>query len=264
MDKKCIYFDITKKEQDSAIRYLLGAILKTRSNEGIPSNKKTFDEDVNVYLAHLLFAVSLPQYHEMAEPYLSNDTNEVMRWVRDSKDRTIRYFIYKVNADHMLIHSAIFNDLSPKSKVMFRRSKRHFRELAKLYYDQAASYHKRIYRKRTAVGDVLNKLAQHYDMYQRLLTVVKRDYFQFIESFRDQAFKGFTHELNSYEREFKLKKTMDEFLERYAKWLETKNPELEAEIIQLSRILSQLDPQFHFDVSKFKSKRGDEGEKKAA
>ena len=61
----CLYFDITNQERDSAIRYLLGAIMQTRQASNFPSNYYTFDEDVNVYLAHLLFAISLPEYHEI-------------------------------------------------------------------------------------------------------------------------------------------------------------------------------------------------------
>src|SRR3990167_4322642 len=92
--ENCLYFDISKQERDSAIRYLLGSILKSREESHFPSNYYTFDEDVNVYLAHLLFAVSLPEYHEMAAPYLSLDTSDVLNWVRATEDRTLRYFIF--------------------------------------------------------------------------------------------------------------------------------------------------------------------------
>lgn len=245
----CLYFDITKQERDSAIRYLLGAILKSRSENNFPSNYYTFDEDVNVYLAHLLFAVSLPEYHEMAEPYLSLETSDVLKWVRATEDRTIRYFIFKVNADHLLVHSTIFDDLSRKTHhKIFRRSAKHYSELAKLYYDQAAAYHKRIYRKRTGVGEVLEKLSRYFEAYQDLLKTVRREYFDFVTSFRDQAFLEFTKQLKQFENDFQRKIKLDEFLDLYAHWLETKNPALRKSIEEVVGELRHLDPHFSFDA----------------
>ena len=257
MSDNCLYFDMTKQERDSAIRYLLGAIIKCRTEEQIPSNYYTFDEDVNVYLAHLLFAVSLPEYHEMAGPYLSKESSDILNWVNATEDHTIRYFIFKVNADHLLIHTAIFNDLVGGSRQKFFRSSRnHYHELAKLYYDQAAAYHKRIYRKKTGIGDVLGKLSHYYPVYQGLLSHVRREYFNFVNNFKDQVFHYFVQEMNDYENQLNRKTKMDRFLDLYAQWLETKNPGLEEEIIQVVSELEALDPQFHFDVNQYLHRRG--------
>ena len=257
-----LYFDITKQERDSAIRYLLGSIIKCRKEHNFPSNYYTFDEDVNVYLAHLLFAVSLPEYHEMAEPYLSLDTSDILRWVRATEDRTIRYFIFKVNADHILVHTAIFDDIAGKQdKKLLRRSQKHFQELAQLYYDQAAQYHQRIYRKQTGVGEVLQKMARYFEAYQNLLKHVRRDYFCFMNSFRDQVFNHFMKEMKGYERETEKKRKLDEFLEVYGRWLNTREAELEAEIQRRVAELKHLDSEFTFDLTKL---QGDNDERKCA
>ncbi|MCM8774933.1 MAG: hypothetical protein NC930_01045 [Candidatus Omnitrophica bacterium] len=248
-EDNCLYFDITKQERDSAIRYLLGAIINTRQKCGFPSNRYVYDEDVNIYLAHLLFAVSLPEYHEMAEPYLSNETSDILRWVRATEDRTIRYFIFKVNADHILVDSAIFDNLNRGlGDKIFKYSEKHYQEVGKLYYDQAAAYHKRIYRKKTGVGEVLEKLAHYFENYQRMLKEVRREYFQFLNSFRDQAFHYFLKEIQQYENDISKKVKLDRFLDLYGNWLETKNPELKTEIISLVTELRRLDPNFTFDT----------------
>lgn len=248
MKDNCLYFDITKQERDSAIRYLLGAIIKCRREKDIPSNLYVFDEDVNIYLAHLLFAFSLPEYHEMAEPYLSLESSDILNWVRATEDRTIRYFIFKVNADHLLIHTAVFNDLPKHNRnKFFKKPEQHYWELARLYYDQAAAYNKRIYRKKTGVGDVLQKLSQYFDTYQRLLRLVRREYFSFVTSFRDQAFHYFMRKLEKYEVEFQKKNKMDHFLDLYGRWLETKDRRLESEIGRVVEELKSLDPNFRFD-----------------
>ena len=47
MKDNCLFFDISKQERESAIRYLLGAILNCRRESNFPSNYYVFDEDVN-------------------------------------------------------------------------------------------------------------------------------------------------------------------------------------------------------------------------
>ncbi len=262
----CLYFDITSQERDSAIRYLLGAIITSRQKSNFPSNCYVYDEDVNIYLAHLLFAVSLPEYHEMAEPYLSLETSDVLRWVRATEDRTLRYFIFKVNADHFLIHTSVFEDLPVHSPhKIFKRSEKYYREVAKLYYDQAAAYHKRIYRKKTGVGEVLEKLSRYYDSYQQILVEMRREYFCFLNSFRDQAFRQFMKEIKTYEKDFVVKNKMDSFLDFYAQWLETRDVRIKPMIVRLAAELKQIDPEFRFDSEQLQEKPGDwDEERKSA
>jgi hypothetical protein len=249
-NENCLYFDVTKQERDSAIRYLLGAIIKCRRDNNFPSNYYTFDEDVNVYLAHLLFAISLPEYHDMADPYLSTDTSDILKWVRGTEDRTIRYFIFKVNADHILMHSAIFDDLAPKGNKFFKKSSKHYRELAQLYYDQAALYHSRIYRKKTGVGEVLEKISKYFDAYQGLLKIVRREYFDFMNHFRDQAFTHFVKEVRSFEDDFKKREKVDSFLDLYAQWRMTHDPDLKIKIEGLVDEIKRVDSGFQFDITR--------------
>ena len=266
MNDNCLFFDISKQERESAIRYLLGAILNCRKESKFPSNQYVFDEDVNVYLAHLLFAVSLPEYHDMAEPYLSMETSSVIQWVKGTEDRTIRYFIFKVNADHILLHTAVFDDLTggKNKQKFFKRSADHYRELAQLYYDQAASYHARIYRKKTGVGEVLEKISRYFDLYQGLLKMVRREYFNFMNSFRDQAFTHFMKEMRRFETEMTKQQKVDLLLDMYGEWLKTKNPELKGRIQELVDQIHEVDSNFYFDINRAIDEGGMGDERKCA
>lgn len=245
MSKSFLYFDVDRNERDSAIRYLLGAILRSRSEVGVDRVIDEFDEDVNIYLAHLLFAVALPEYHELAEPYLSNESSDVLRSIKGTEDRTIRYFIFKVNADHLLVHLALFDDLAAGGRRgILQKSPKHFSELARLYYEQAAGYHARIYRKKTGVGDVLNKLSRHFNEYSEVLKLVRRDYLHFVTRFGDEAFDQFMQKLNHYERESSKKAKTDRFLDLYSQWLRTKDPLLKQEIRRVLRDIRYSDPEF--------------------
>ena len=246
MKEPYLFFDVDKQERDSAIRYLLGAILRSRTDAGVDRIVQEFDEDVNVYLAHLLFAIALPEYHELAQPYLSTKSSDVLRWVKSTEDRTIRYFIFKVNADYLLVHLAVFEDLGEAAnwRKIFRPTERHFTELAKLYYEQASNYHTRIYRRKTGVGDVLHKLSRHFDVYSDLLRTVRRDYLHFVTRFRDQAFDRFIQELGHFEIESQKQSKMDRFLDLYSEWLATKDPAKEAEIRGLLHEIRRVEPDF--------------------
>lgn len=250
-----LYFGLSNEDRESAIYFLLESILKSKDQTHGIKRSFSFDEDVNIYLAHLLFAVSLPEYHDMADPFLSNNPQEVFEWVRETDDPMLRYFIFKVNADHLLIQSTIFNpDPAIANRFTVKKNGREEKNeghlAAILYYNQAARCHAGVYDKKTGVGEVLGKIAGQFDIYAHVLTGVKEDYFKFIDCFREQAFQHFLVKMNAYEKEHLHEMKMENFLEIYHEWLLNKDPGLKSKILLLTRELSQLDPQFNFDVKK--------------
>ena len=250
-----LYFSLSNEDRESAIYFLLESILKAKDQSRGLTRTLAFDEDVNIYLAHLLFAISIPEYHDMADPFLSTNTQEVFEWVRETEDPMLRYFIFKVNADHLLVQSSIFNpEASLAKRFSFKNgtkeAKNEERLAAILYYNQASRCHSGVHDKRTGVGEVLGKIAGQFDVYRNVLSCVKEDYFKFIECFREQAFQHFLAKLSGYEKEHLKDIKMEKFLEVYQHWLTTKAPELKARILQLTQELSQLDAQFRFDITK--------------
>lgn len=250
-----LYFSISTEERESAIHFLLESILKAKDQSHGLVRTLSFDEDVNIYLAHLLFAVSLPEYQDMAAPFLSKSPEEIFEWVRETEDSMLRYFIFKVNADHLLVQSTIFSQEFPLARRFSvhkneKNEKTEERLAAILYYNQAAHCHAGVYDKKTGVGEVLGKIAGQFDVYKQVLMNVKEDYLKFIDCFREQAFQHFVVKLNGYEKNHLRDAKMEQFLEVYQRWLTTKDSGLKDQVLQLTRELSRLDPQFRFDVSK--------------
>lgn len=250
-----LYFSLSSEDRESAIYFLLESILKAKDQSHNLTRTLSFDEDVNIYLAHLLFAISLPEYHDMADPFLSTDAHEIFEWVRETDDPMLRYFIFKVNADHLLVQSTIFNPdpqlakrFPLKKDVPNEKNEEHLSAI--LYYNQASRCHAGVYDKKTGVGEVLGKIANQFDVYRHILTGVKEDYFKFIECFREQAFQHFLLKLSGYEKDHLRDIKMEQFLDAYQGWLSVKTPELKNKILYLTQELSQLDPQFRFDVTK--------------
>ncbi len=244
-----MYFDLKKHEKDAAIAYLLGNILHAREACGIPSNEKKFDEDVNIYLAHLLFAFLLPDYQNVIGRYLNLNASDLMESVEKHDDKVLRYFIYKVNADYLLIHLGIFNDLTAQPARVFKKSESQFIELGQSYYDSASQYNHQIYRKHTAVGDVLEKLSHSFENYTQILHVVRGEFFELVKKIKtikqstDESDIPIVKLLTALE----LEQKMNEFLDLYGFWLETKSHEAKSRVIHAAQEIKKVDPSFGFN-----------------
>lgn len=250
-EQNFLFFQLNNDERELAIYYLLESILKARDSGPGLSSGGFFDEDVNIYLAHLLFAMSLPEYHDMADPFISNDPGEVSEWIRQTDDPMLRYFIYKVNADNLLVKNTLFAGKPGEiNRMIYQKAEKGVSRLAVAYYEHAARCHKGIYQKKTGVGQVLDKISGRYDLYQKILLRIKEDYFQFINCFREQAFDHFFTQMNRYERLNRKDDLLDQFLGVYQSWLVSKVPGLRDQARALAMELKEIDPDFRFDLSK--------------
>lgn len=242
-----LYFDIPKQERDSAIAFLLSSLLKSRSNTHFSTHaEEPADEDVNIYLAHLLFAVGLPDYQQAVKRYLSTNVSDMTELVEKNDDRIVRYFIYKVNADNLMVHLGIFQDLEGGGR--FQKTINQYASMAQNYYEQAAAYNRRIYRRPTAIGGVLEKLAHCFDRYQLVLHAVRRDFFHFTNHFNDTDFARFCEDVRRYETEERKNQLIDTFLDAYAEWVRTRDLGIRAKLIKWIEQLKSLDPGFSFQL----------------
>ena len=248
---KNLYFDLQKQERDAVMGYLLDTLLHARAACHIPSNEKTYDEDVNIYLAHLLMASSLPDYQKLTSRYLALNTSDLTEFIDQHEDKVVRYFIYKVNADYLLLHLGIFHDLAPLARRPFQKSERQFVEMGQSYYESASQYNHQIYRKQTAVGDVLEKLSHHFEDYQKILHVLREDFFRLMKKIGsgDSQKNHDSGKFQMFVSSLELEQKHNEFLDLYGEWLETKSRDLVTKIIQLVDEIKRLDPTFGFDVA---------------
>lgn len=247
-----LYFDFSKEEKDHAIRFLLDAVIRSRGTCGLPSNERDYDEDVNIYLAHLLFAVSTSAYQKLVEKYLALYPSDLLNLVEHTDDNYIKYFIYKINADNLLVHLSVFQDLMQRMNSrtnIIGITEHQFFEAARSYYEQASHYNQRIYRRKTAVGDVLAKIARHFDSYCLILQVTRKDFFHFSNRFKDHEFSEFVSEMSDYERGVLLKAKQDAFLDLYMSWIKDQNnSELRTRVNELCEEIGHLDPDFKFHI----------------
>ncbi len=248
-DEKYFFTDL---EKNAAVNNLIDYYVKAREKVDFVTNKKCFDEDVNVYVCHLLFAYAMPNYNYITEQYISLVPEEVRMLVDMAEDSYFQYFIYKVNGDNLLLHLGLFNDLhmlKPKKKSSDATERElNYVELAKYYYQQAAQCNRKIHKRKTALSEVLLKLVKYFDQYAKALNYVRREYYFFYDCFEDTEFSKFSNEVKSYEKNMCLKTKQDLFLDLYSQWQRRKTTTLRKQINKLCGELHALDPNFTFKM----------------
>lgn len=247
-----MYFDFSKEDKDHAMRYLLDVVIRSRERCGCPSNQPVYDEDVNVYLANLLFAVSTSEYQKMARKYVKIHRLDLSVMVDQTEENYMKYFVYKINADYLLVYLSLFEEYLRtvmKSARICHYTENGFMNMARSYYDQAALFNQRIYHKRTAVSDILDKVGKNLDVYCLILRAARKDYFHFANEYQDDNFAEFTRCVEGYGKERELKKRQDRFLDLYGQWLQNPaNTALRHEVEEACGQIRELDPEFKFKL----------------
>ena len=238
-------------EKNNALNKILGAYVRARDKIGFPTNAEVFDEDVNVYIAHLLFAFAMPNYSYIVEQYISMQPNDIKMLIDMAEDEYFKYFIYKVNGDNLLIHFGLFDDIRAIQYGQVQQGLPKavdYRELASFYYQKAAEANRKIHKRKTALSDVLLKIVQYFDRYAEALSRVRREYYQFYDVFEDDEFSQFLGAVREYERTRNFQEKQDEFLGLYALWLKKKSRTLRTRINHLCNELHSLDKTFSFHL----------------
>src|SRR5262245_29828658 len=106
------YVDLkeTSRNLQPTYYFMINCLLYSRMETGLVSNQDFYDEDVNVYLAHLLHSFINPEYVEQSKKFLSKYDTDVFRRLANSSDARLKYLIYKTNADFLLVSIGIFDN----------------------------------------------------------------------------------------------------------------------------------------------------------
>ncbi|MBU1863625.1 MAG: hypothetical protein KKH94_08195 [Candidatus Omnitrophica bacterium] len=251
MDNDTFYFDVpdaNKKEE--VINMLLDSYINARVKAKFDTNSKGFDEDVNLYIAHLLYAISMPNYSSITEQYISLHETEVRVLADMAEDNYLKYFIFKVNADNLLVHLGIFRDLCRQAPYNKDPAKglESFEDNAKDFYSNAAQLNKKIYRRKTAIADVLLKLSKNLPLYVKSMLYARKSFFLFLNRYEDSEFGQFLDYMKLYEQKIEFESKQNLFLDLYSRWLKKKTNVLKTKINTVCQELHELDPSFIFNL----------------
>jgi hypothetical protein len=253
----------SSREIQPTYHFMMKCLLYSRMETGLISNKDYYDEDVNVYIAHLLNAFLSPAFLEQANKYLSPYDMDVFCQLSNSTDARLKYLLYKTNADFLLISLGIFDkpgkgasgeagpglnvevsteDLprSPAEEAYIGRGK--------TYYHFAYTYSQQIHNARAAITEVLEKLSLGFDKYTRILSHMRGEYLDLMKRFSRGEVYHLERSVSETQKNDLLRQKQDELLDLYTEWKQTKSPELRKKMDLLVEEIRKLDPQFKFDI----------------
>jgi hypothetical protein len=153
---------------------------------GLVSNQDFYDEDVNVYLAHLLHSFINPDYVEQSKKYLSKYDADVFKRLATSTDARLKYSIYKTNADFLLVSIGIFdNPIAPTATPLRTQpapAEEAYIGRGKTYYHFAYTYAQQVHRKNQGVSEVLEKLSVGFEKYIKILSHMRGEYLDLVQA----------------------------------------------------------------------------------
>ncbi len=230
---------------------MMNCLLYSRMETGLPSNHDFYDEDVNVYLANLLCSFMNPEYHRRAKKYLSRYDSNLFEKIRDSTDVRLKYTIYKTNADFLLISIGIFKNTEggvPHSRTLFKQSEEAHMGRGKTYYQFAYTYSQSMFKKPTAISEVLEKLSRGFEHYVEILSHMRGEYFNILERLGNGEVYHLERSIDTFKTSKELKALQDHFLDLYSKYMKTKDPTLKIKLEKMVKAIQQLDESFYFRI----------------
>jgi hypothetical protein len=225
-------------------------LLRSRIECRFESNTDRYDEDVNVYLVHLLSTL-------VAAPGLGAHTADrdidVFGQVRDSADPRFKSLVYRVNADHLLLTTSLFTrspyeekdgrrDFVPDARGRIGRGK--------AYYHYASLFHERLRAGSPVVSRVLQLLSEDFERWVDVLFHMRGEYFHLFERMKEGHIMSLQDELFSTPDGdvVGLGVLRDEFLDAYWTWSQHPDSASEAAVTAAAERLKAVDPNFGFHL----------------
>ncbi|MDZ4804891.1 MAG: hypothetical protein SGI90_08540 [Candidatus Eisenbacteria bacterium] len=238
--------------------FMMRCLLYSRLETGNETGTDVADEDVNVYLAHLLQSFSDPEYVESARPYLHRYDHEVFKRLERSTDARLKYVIYKTNADFLLVSIGVFDNPGqwlahrlPQVQAPKNRAGEPTEEASmgrgKTYYHFAWSYSQQVNRGHPGITEVLEKLSVGFDRYIRVLSHMRGEYLDLMKALSTGEIYHLERNVNKEQERQDLKQGQDAFLDSWLAWRRTGTPESLEEVRRSAAVIRALDPDFHFN-----------------
>jgi hypothetical protein len=247
------YVDLKETTRDLQPTYyfMINCLLYSRMETGLVSNQDFYDEDVNVYLAHLLHSFINPEYVEQSKKFLSKYDTDVFRRLAHSSDSRLKYLIYKTNADFLLISIGLFDN--PAAAAGNRRhqpSEEAYIGRGKTYYHFAYSYGQQVHRKNQGVAEVLEKLSVGFEKYIRILSHMRGEYLDLMKRLSQGEVYHLERSMDEHSQQELLRVKQDELLELYTAWKEQPSREAEENLERIVSEIKRINPDFKFQLPK--------------
>lgn len=253
------YMDLksSSREIQPTYHFMMKCLLYSRMETGLVSNKDYYDEDVNVYIAHLLNAFLSPAFVQRTNKYLSPYDMDVFCQLSNSTDARLKYLLYKTNADFLLISLGIFDNPqggkgqrneAAQEEALRTPGEEAYIGRGKTYYHFAYTYSQQIHNAHAAITEVLEKLSVGFDKYTRILSHMRGEYLDLMKRFSKGEVYHLERSVSETQKNDLVKQKQDELLDLYMEWKRTKAVDVREKMALLAEEIRKLDPNFKFDI----------------
>ena len=231
--------------------FMLNCLLHSRIHTGIESNADVYDEDVNVYLAHLLNSHMDASQIAANSEYIAGSDAELFRMIEEAGSDRQRYSIYKTNADFLLMSIAVFDTIdkpTPNRPAIFHTPRNIYIARAASYYAHAASHATKLSCGTSRVGLTLQKLSDRFEDYVQILTYMRGRYLNLLKRYSPGELFHLDRQIDEVERGEAIELMRDAFLDTYHEWMKTHEDGLQEKLLEQAELLKELDPAFDFQL----------------
>jgi hypothetical protein len=245
------YLDLSSPDSapERTFYFIMNCLLYSRLEVGEEPHDG-FEDDVNVYLAHLLRSFMDPAYHQHTRSLLSDYDYEVFGRLRYSQDARLKYTVYKTNADFLLVSLGMFSSdhIPPGDQVpRFDHGREGRIGRGKSYYQFAFTFGQQLPANSSAVNEVLRRLAAGFEKYLRILSHLRGEYFNLLSHLSTGEIYHLSRSVDEVQKREVLRRKQDQFLDAYVEWKAHLRPALRSRVMELARELREMDPSFTFN-----------------
>ena len=242
----------TRRGVRPSYHFTVNCLLYTRMETGLVSNPDCYDEDVNVYLSHLLHAFINPGHAEQSRKFLSRYDVDVFRRLAVSSDARLKYVILNSSSDFLLVSVGSFDDAGTPdgTRAEPRPTEEAYVGRGKTYYHFAYTYSQRVTRRNAGVAEVLEKLSVGFDRYLKILAHMRGEPLDLAKRLAQGEVYHLERTVDEAAVQQLLRAKQDELLELYTAWKERPTPETVESLERLVDEIRQLNPDFRFELPK--------------
>ncbi len=248
------YFDMSRPSggQGSVHDFVLSSLLRSRIDCGFESDAAQHDEEVNVYLVHLLAdLVTTPAKS------LPGDLRyiDVFERIKNSQDPRFKGEVYRTSADRLLVSTGIFTETpftAQNGERVFVRPARARIGRGKTYYHFAAMFHSRTRSRSVALARILDRLSVDFERYVEILFHMRGEYFHLYSRLSDDSIlalqSGAPEDGGEPDVRTEVERTRDDFLDAYWAWHHAPTAAHRTALLGAVERLRAVDPLFTFDL----------------
>jgi len=229
---------------------MIDNLLECRKEDGFPSNRDFFDEDVNVYLAGLLTS-------HIYGSSAASTSGTIMRYdiplfeaISGEEDPRKRFTIYRANADDLLLRLGVFDNPDgrrPGSASRITLTRETWIGRGASYYRLAWASAAETFRHPTAIGDVMGKLSTGFERYVGILSSMRSSCLNMIPHISDGEMFHLEREVIDEDRKKEVAALYDRFLDAWNAYRRSGGQEDRKRLETVSVELKRSDPSFSFD-----------------